>query len=288
MQSGFPGLQLGSFNLAYFGVIVLIAAAASGLTSWLEARRYGQDADAVIDVVATAFILSLVIGRFFYIWSPPPSVAALYSREWYLMHWSDLLVGPLAIWSGGLGSAGLLLGAMLGVALVVWRRHLEVLMWADILAPGALVFLVIAPWSNLVNQQLLGPPTTLPWGVLVSHRVPPLDDLARYPTGTVFHPTPAYVSLWAAVALMATLTLFQVLKWKDAPGNRFIFSGLLMLPGLFLADTLRIDVSRPLLDLSGMQSLSLALFIAFGILAFLRLRAPGPLHRTRASVPKNS
>jgi len=273
MQTGFPGAQLGSFHLAYFSLIVLVALAELIIVGWLAARRKEQDAGIGLDTIISAFVASLLIGRLIYVLLPPPSVAMYTSRDWFLAHWSDLLVGPLALWSGGLDPAGLWLGALMGAGLAVWRRRADGWLWADILTPGALLFLVIAPWANVVNQQLLGPPTTLPWGVAIDHRVPPLDDLARFPMETRFHPTPAYVAIAAAVVLILALTVFGRLSRFTAPGNRFLFSALLLLPTIFVAEFLRMDVSALALGLTALQWVSLILWLAALAIVIQRMRA---------------
>ena len=45
--------------------------------------------------------------------------------------------------------------------------------WADIIAPGIFVMQALGRWGNFFNQELYGPPTTLPWGIAIdcAHRV---------------------------------------------------------------------------------------------------------------------
>ena len=45
--------------------------------------------------------------------------------------------------------------------------------WADIVAPGLFVMQAIGRFGNFFNQELYGPPTTLPWGIAIdcAHRV---------------------------------------------------------------------------------------------------------------------
>jgi phosphatidylglycerol:prolipoprotein diacylglycerol transferase len=85
------------------------------------------------------------------------------------------------------------------------------------LAPGLLLGQAIGRFGNFINQELYGPPTTLPWGIPIdaSHRLPPWDDIAQFPVETTrFHPTFAYEALWNVI-LFAVL-VFMVQRY----GNR--------------------------------------------------------------------
>ncbi len=253
------GIHLGPLTLSYFGLILLLAMAVGGVISYRRARARGQDPELVIDALTWGLIGAVILARLFYIWNPPPSVAELYSRRWYLTHPFDLQVGPLAIWSGGFGPAGALLGGLLGVFIFLKRRGVDIWLWADILTPGSLAGLAIACLANIVNQQMYGPPTSLPWGIAVLSPVPPYNDLNLYPAGTRFHPTPAYLSLWS-------LAVLGIVVWVESrrglqPGDLFLLAALIFLPGLFVADFLRLDLSRSLFGLSGVQVMAVLLLI---------------------------
>ena len=267
------GVQIGPLTLSFFGLIVVAALAVGGGISWLEARRRGEDPAIVLDALTWGLLFGVIAARLFYVWNPPPSVAAYYDRRWYLTHLFDLQAGPLAIWSGGLGMAGALAGGLLGVYLWLRRRRVDVWRWADILTPGALAGLTISAWANLVNRQMYGPPTDLPWGMVIAHPVPPYDV---YPPGTRFHPTPAYLSLWALIVL--GIVWGVRLRWKERlrQGELSLLATLLYTPGLFLADFLRVDVNHGLLGLTGTQALALLLFGGAGWLLWRRRTGGSP------------
>ncbi len=266
------GIQLGPLVLSYYGMVLIAALLAGGGIAFWRARRRGENPEIVVDVLAWSLILGLAVGRLFYIMDPPPSVATFYDRHWYLTHPFDLQAGPLAIWNGGLGTAGALVGGMVGTLLVLLRRRVALWRWADILAPGVLLFLAISPWGNMINRELYGPPTDLPWGLPVEFPVPPysntLDELR-------FHPTPAYLALWA----LLTLVVIYLVEWRWSDrlrsGSLFLLATLIYVPGLFLADLLRVDVSRTLFGLSGVQLLAaliLAGIVALGVWRWAKLR----------------
>jgi phosphatidylglycerol:prolipoprotein diacylglycerol transferase len=277
------GVRLGPLTLSYFGLILIAAMIVGGAVSYRRARARGQDSELVIDLLTWGLIGAVILARLFYIWNPPPSVAVLYSRRWFLTHPFDLQIGPLAIWSGGFGSAGALLGGLLGVFLLLRRKNADVKLWADILVPGALAGLAIAGLASVVNQQMYGPPTTLPWGVSVLSPVPPYDDPGLFPEGTRFHPTPAYLSVWALVTL-------GVVLWAESrrglkPGDLFVLAGLILLPGLFLADFLRVDLSRSLFGLSGVQVVAILLLAGIVGLGVRRNQQAAAASEARHAAP---
>lgn len=252
-------LHLGPLTLTPFGLIVTLAVViGTAMTAWM-ARRRGEDPIIVFDLLGWMLVSGVIFARLFYVLNPPPSVAMLYSREWYLAHPLDLQIGPLAVWSGGLSMAGMLVGAVLGALVVIRRHRLDGWVWADDAVPGLLLLLIIGPWGNLLMGQMIGPPTTTPWGVVIDHPPPPYNDALLYPPGTLFHPTPAYLSLWALLVSVAVWRLHKRYALRFRKGDIFLRASLLYGVGLFLADFLRVDVSRVFLELSVMQILALAI-----------------------------
>ena len=68
-------------------------------------------------------------------------------------------------WDGGLGIYGAIVGGLIGVLLYTYRNKLNLLRYLDIGAPALLIGQAIGWWGNFANQELYGPPTTLPWGI---------------------------------------------------------------------------------------------------------------------------
>lgn len=266
-------IEIGAVRLGFFGLIVVAGLIAGSAVSYWLARRRGEDADALPDMLALGLFGALLVGRLFYVLNPPPSVAVYYDRHWYLTHVLDLQAGPLALWSGGLDAAGLWIGAIAGVAWVIWRRRLGVRAWGDLLTPGVLIMLAIAGWANVVNEQMFGPPTTLPWGVLIGRRVPPYDDLAAYPSDVRFHPTPAYLALWALFVLGVLWVLAGRYRERLQAGDLALLASVLYMPALFAADFLRVDVSHVVDGLTATQIVA-ALILAVAVVAAVRRWLP--------------
>jgi hypothetical protein len=83
--------------------------------------------------------------------------------------------------------------------------------------------------ANFINQELYGPPTTLPWGIPISaeHRLP---EFANLPASTRFHPTFAYEMLWNIFAASLLLWLSRRYEKQFKPGA--LFAGWLVMAGV--------------------------------------------------------
>jgi phosphatidylglycerol:prolipoprotein diacylglycerol transferase len=266
------GIDFGPVTITCFALITVAALLVGGGLCILMVRRRGLDAGIVLDLLVWMLAAGVIVGRLVFVLNPPPSVAAVYDRHWFLTHFFDFQIGPLAFWSGGIDPAGVLIGALAAFVYVIKRSQLDLLEWLDALWPGLLLFLVIAPWANVPARQLFGPPTALPWGMVNNYRVPPFDDLSLYPADLRFHPTPVYVSLWTLLVFAAYLILAR--RGEDRFPARLVTAlSMAALPlGWFLADFLRVDVSHPLIGLAGMQIVVLVGWLAAGFVALIRRR----------------
>lgn len=178
-----------------------------------------------------------------------------------------------AIWNGGLGWYGALIGIILGVA--VWRSFQKPpVTWLEILDSFALTLpwgQALGRWGNYFNQELFGPPTALPWGIFIepSHR--PL----QWATSSYFHPLFLYESLGSVIIAAGLYGLWRWNRRGRAQAWPSVGSGGFMaLYGLgfgtlrFSLDFLRYDLSIHWYGLSVSQWLSLLLIL--GSLAILQ------------------
>ena len=96
------------------------------------------------------------------------------------------------VWHGGLGVPG---GVLLGTIVGVLRARSFGISTAETLhaaAPAIPLAQAVGRWGNWFNQELFGRPTTLPWALRIDD-----DHLpAAYESGTTFHPTFLYESVW--------------------------------------------------------------------------------------------
>ncbi|MCP4165444.1 MAG: prolipoprotein diacylglyceryl transferase [Chloroflexi bacterium] len=213
--------RLGPIPVHWYGIIILTGAVLGATLSGQIAKRRGRDPEHIWNMLAVILLLGIIGARAYHVFSQPAPGAGI-GWDYY----KENPIDAIAFWKGietgqfgfsGLGIYGGIVGGIIGVALYTWYAKLDFLEWVDIAVPGLLLAQGIGRWGNFVNQELFGPPTTLPWGINIDctrrfgeFMCPPNGTLAA---DTLFHPTFLYESLWslAGVALLVLL----VWKWDD-------------------------------------------------------------------------
>jgi phosphatidylglycerol:prolipoprotein diacylglycerol transferase len=138
----------------------------------------------------------------------------------------------LRIWEGGLHIFGGFLFGATALLLYLRKNNLDPWLFLDAAGPAALIGQGIGRIANFINQELYGPPTTLPWGIPIeaAHRLPEFPT-SRFPVETTrFHPTFAYELLWNFLTAGLLLWLARRYGKQLKPGT--IFAGWLLAAGL--------------------------------------------------------
>ena len=202
--------QIGPFALHWYGFLIVGGAVVAAWLASRYAQRDGQDPDHIWNLLAWTMIAGIIGARLYHVFSSP---ADGYGWPYYRQY-------PLEIinfWNGGfrgLGIYGGLIGGALAIALYCWRNRLNGVRYLDYIAPNILLAQAIGRLGNFVNQELYGPPTTLPWAFHINPAYPcqlPRDlppdiqfcgaEMLDAPTiawygGHGFHPTFFYEMGW--------------------------------------------------------------------------------------------
>ncbi len=259
-------LDLGFTQLTvrWYGVLIVLGALAGTFYGAWYAKRRGYDPNIIWDALIWILLSGIVGARIWYV------VADIIGGS---TRYLDDPITIIRVDQGGLN----ILGGIVVAILVSWyyakRNQIDFWLLADALAPGYLIGQAIGRIGNFINQELYGPPTTLPWGIPIEaqHRLAPWNDLAQYPVeSTFFHPTFAYEALWNLI-FAALLTYFIVKK----PGwfkTGVIAACVLMITGLgraLIETNFRPD-QPPFFGLGVSTSLVIAVaFFLFGLFVFL-------------------
>jgi phosphatidylglycerol:prolipoprotein diacylglycerol transferase len=230
------GIPLGPIVLRWNGVLIMIGFALGGVLSTREVKRRGYDPGIVLDLAVPLLIWGTVGARLWHVFTPSLSSAQLgLTTGYYLTHPLDLF----AIWIGGLGFPGALLGGLFALFLFSRKYELDFPEWADILTPGLILGQIIGRLGNYFNQELYGLPAHVPWQVFIS----PEHRLAGYESVDFYHPLFAY-------EMGLNLLLFFVLMGIHRRFDRPLRAGDLFLAYLFghgmirfFLEFLRLDVS---------------------------------------------
>lgn len=100
----------------------------------------------------------------------PTAIAALVGARLYYVAQSDplsYLPQPwriLAVWEGGMAFYGAIFAGVAAIIVTCWRRRLDFWKLLDVAALFAVVGQSFGRIGNIINGDILGYPTTLPWG----------------------------------------------------------------------------------------------------------------------------
>ncbi len=204
-----------TFGIHWYGVLIVTGVMMGTMYASWRAKRDGEDPEHAWNALTAAIILAIVGARLYHVFSEP--AGGMVGWSYYRQHPIEILY----IWHGGLGIYGAILGGLLGVIIYAWRAQLRPLQWLDYGAPGLALGQAIGRWGNFINQELYGPPTDLPWGLIIDaeHRIVPYNDLSAFPPDTLFHPTFLYESLWCLALFVALALIAQKCKDKLIEGD---------------------------------------------------------------------
>jgi phosphatidylglycerol:prolipoprotein diacylglycerol transferase len=220
------------FPVYWYGIAYAVGLAVTYSVLIREARHRGLDENLLGTGMIIVAIAALIGGRLYHVidqwqlYAPHPLTAIL----------------PLTVQADGsyafagftgLGVPGGIVLGTIAAWVYVRRMHQSFWRWADVVAPGLFVMQAIGRWGNFFNQELYGPPTTLPWGIQIdaAHRVGAWVDLTAYPVATThFHPLFLYESVSGIVGALVLLWLARRRRSRLVPGDLllifFIWYGL--------------------------------------------------------------
>lgn len=258
MPEGFP---VGPLFIRFYGIILMLGALAGAWLATREAKRRGHEPEIVWDMLTYLLIGGIIGARIWHILTPPPSLGI--TAGWYLTHPLD----ALAIWKGGLGIPGAIIGGAMVLYFYTRRNKLNFAEWADIASPSLALGQAIGRWGNFFNQELYGAPTNLPWKIFIdpNHRLPDYANVEYY------HPLFLYESIWNFGNMFLLLWISRRFADRLKSGDIFLIYLVVYPIGRFFLDFLRLDAST----VSGIninQSLMAVVAVCAGATLFLRHR----------------
>jgi phosphatidylglycerol:prolipoprotein diacylglycerol transferase len=256
------------FPLRWYGVIVMIGVIVGSMIVEREIRRRGENGERIWDALIWVLPIGIIGARLWFVLN-----ATLGGNRIYIENPGSIL----RIWEGGLHIFG---GFLFGAAALLWylrQNKLDPWLFLDSAGPAMLIGQGIGRIANFINQELYGPPTTLPWGIPISaeHRLTQYQDLNLFPVETTrFHPTFAYEMLWNFTTAGLLLWLSRRYKEDLKPGT--LFAGWLISAGVgrVVIEFFRPDQPKiPELGISYSSIVAALMAIAGAILLMARYKA---------------
>lgn len=188
-------LRLGLLHIRWYGLTYLLgfALAIAALRNMSRKGILRLPVSTVGDVVSWLAMGVVVGGR---------------TGWWLFYHRSQGAIEPwyepIAIWHGGMSFHGGLIGVLFALAIWSWAQQASFWNLADCLALVAPLGLFFGRIANFINAELVGRPTTVPWGMIF-----PGDSIPR-------HPSQLYEAVLEGPLLLLVLwTLFRLRRSTD-------------------------------------------------------------------------
>jgi phosphatidylglycerol:prolipoprotein diacylglycerol transferase len=180
--------QFGNFELRSYGLIVALSFFIGLWLSTKEAQRKGLDPRLIQDFALYALLGGIIGARIYFVVNSNP--AYFLQNPWEIV----------AVWHGGIGIIGALLGGFLTALWYCRRKKLSFWQFADTLAPGVALGQTLGMFACLLNGDSYGKPTNLPWAITYT------DPRSFAPLNVPLHPVEIYE--------MASYFLVFLLVWQ--------------------------------------------------------------------------
>jgi phosphatidylglycerol---prolipoprotein diacylglyceryl transferase len=142
--------ELGGIQIRSYGVIVGLSFLLALWMSTREASRKGLDPKLIQDFSIYALFAGVVGARLYFVLFSEPA--------YFLKHPGEIF----AIWNGGMGIIGSLMGGILAAAWFCRKHSIPLLKLGDTLAPGIALGQTVGQFACLLNGDSYGRPTNLP------------------------------------------------------------------------------------------------------------------------------
>jgi len=189
--------SIGHFHLRWYSLIVMLAI---GIAFWLvtrEAVRKGYSKEAILDLGIWVVLGGMIGARLFHV----------------IDHWPDVFSKDpgriFAIWEGGLAIWGGIVGGLLVLAIIAWRKHWNLARLLDAFAPGVVLGQAIGRFACIITGDSVGKPTSGPFGLAYTSPEAMVPKL-----GVFYTPTPIYEIL-LNTAIFVVLWRLRKLKLPD-------------------------------------------------------------------------
>jgi len=256
--------SLGPVKIYWYGLFIVLAIVAGGLVVLRLGKKQNISEETIFDLLFWLVLGGLVGAR-------------LYDVLLELPYYLKQPLAILKVWQGGLAVHGAIIGSALTLFIFTKKRQLDLWLLAALVATAAPLAQAIGRWGNYFNQELIGRPTNLPWGIPINFANRPLE----YLNFQYFHPTFLYESLGNLFIFFFLLLLYlKSLKISDESLRSKHYTLCVMSYAIlysilrFSLEFIKIDRTPELFGLRWPQIFSLVLIVASGTILFLTYRQP--------------
>ena len=163
--------SLGPFDVRWYGLMYVVGIVVGLLVAWPYARKKGFTDDQLEKVVLVSIPSGLVGARLYFVVQQP--LGPYLAEPWRIF----------AFWEGGMAFYGAIFAVVIALIIMTWRMRLSIWKFLDVAGLFAVVGQFFGRIGNLINGDVVGYATTLPWGVIYANpnSLAPSHDIAYQP-----------------------------------------------------------------------------------------------------------
>ena len=256
------GFNIGPITIHYYGILIITGILIGLYLVAKEGARRGKSLDFLLDAMPWMLLGSVIGARIWHILTPPQSMVEHgITTRYYLTHLNE----ALAIWKGGIGIFGAVLGGTITLAIYARVKGVSPAEWLDIIAPGLALAQAIGRWGNFINQEVYGLPSDLPWAITINaqYRLPGYEYVDTY------HPLFLYEALWSVLNMAFLVWVSRRFQDRIRTGNLFLIYLIFYGIGRVGLEYLRLDISS-FQGININQAFMAAVVLAAGVLFIFR------------------
>lgn len=245
-----PIIDLGIISIHWYSIILFIAILIGSDLAIKEAKRHGFDENFMVNLLFLGVILGIVGARVYYV---------IFNFDYYKYN----LIEIFKVWNGGLAIHGGIIAGCITIAVICFKKKVNLLRILDYLVVGLIIAQAIGRWGNFFNGEAHGPLTTLAY--LESLHLPKFIIDGMNIGGNYYIPTFLYESVWCLIGFIIML----ILRRREFMKVGYLTSFYLVWYGIerFFVEGMRTD-SLMFLSLKVAQFVSLIMII-IGIIIFI-------------------
>ena len=194
--------SIGSLSVRWYGLMYVVGITIGLLVAWPYAKWKGFTEDQLEKVVYWAVPAGLVGARLYYVIQQP--LGPFLSQPWKIF----------AVWEGGMAFYGAIFAVVLVIFIAGWRMKISILKFLDVAALFAVVGQFFGRIGNIINGDIIGFPTKLPWGFVYA------NPNSFAPSHTIAYQPAAVYEALIDILLFAIL---WTLRKKVKPGMLFFY-----------------------------------------------------------------
>jgi phosphatidylglycerol---prolipoprotein diacylglyceryl transferase len=220
-------IHIGPLTIRWYGLMYVVGITVGLLVVQPYAKAKGITAEILEKIVPWAVLAGLVGARLYFVVQQPLDQYLL--QPWRIM----------AFWEGGMAFYGAIFGAVLVLLIASRRLKISLLTLLDVAGLFGVVGQFFGRIGNIINGDIIGYPTTLPWGFIYANpnSFAPSHNTAYQPAALYEAITNVLLFgvlwflrnklkpgvLFFVYLIGYSLTQFVLFFWRD---NEVVFAGL--------------------------------------------------------------